>query len=141
MRFDDFTKWYESLPDYNRPKTVWVCDFRYRSYDQTRALRKIKPIEVNIHYSPQPVDGYRRYSYSGCDYEFSTVGKNKVIMPYDNCSYGKSALEVFTDEKECIFEYARMLDEAIRGFDAYKQKEIETIDTRVSKIREELESL
>jgi hypothetical protein len=111
-------------------KIVWICDYRWTDFYK-KENRNIKPTQVLIRSTSDTTKtGYYSSSF------FSEIKKDKVanssiIRLFDNTgyrSYAGVALNVFTEEKECIDFYKKQANIVLKCFEKYKEDKLERLD-------------
>jgi len=103
-------------------KFVWICDYRWKDFNK-RPNRNVKPTKVLIRDCSET---YKRVNYSNSF--FSEIKKDKVVNSsviklFDNTgwrSFTGIALNVFTEEGECVEYYEMQRNIILKDADNYK---------------------
>jgi len=126
-------------------KKLWICDFRFSDYNNSKPIRHIKPVQVLVcSNSDLPKNKTVYYSESHLK-KISKKGeplKSGIIAPFDNTgyrSYTGTPLNAFDDKKECIEFYKKQCESVAKGWKEWRKNKIEFIDKQIQDIYDNID--
>jgi len=116
-------------------KVMWVCSYHYRHYQTSKPTRHIPPTLVTVRKHMEygrPVRKLMKYNLDGKE------GKTPVAKMCQNPqTYIYESFSIFEDKAECLAEYKKISDKAIKGYEDFIKSErikLDKIKAKINKI-------
>jgi len=117
-------------------KVVWVCSYFYQHYQTSKPTRHIPPTEVTVRNNAKgrwnkPLRQLMKYNLNG--QEAKTPVAKLMHRPE---TYIHESFNIFEDKAECLAEYKKISDKAIKGYEDFIKSErikLDKIKVKIAK--------